>query len=78
MPKFRVEVEEKQTTTRQKWIDADSQEEARTLAEAEDWRTWEVTDEETDTSIVRIEQTDPEDRDEQLYWDSLYAKHSRI
>jgi hypothetical protein len=59
MPKFRIEVEERHTTTREKVIEAASAEEALLLAEQQDdWRTFTETGTDIDSRISNVELCD--------------------
>jgi hypothetical protein len=59
MPRYRVEITEKTSTTREQWFEAETPEEAQELAEAEDWRTWqEVGSTDVDTGVSMIEDAD--------------------
>ncbi len=54
MAKFTVVVLERVSTYRQKEIEAVSEEEARELAEADDWSTWETTYTDGDCAIEEV------------------------
>lgn len=56
MPKYRVEVHETVVTYRQKYYTADTEEAAKDMAEAEDWREWEVLEVAADSRIDFIEE----------------------
>jgi hypothetical protein len=59
MPKYRIEMREQVTTSRETWIDAPTASEARAIAEASDWREWsEIETPDTDCEIVAIEDED--------------------
>jgi len=53
--KFRVEIEETITTTRETWIEAESETEAEGIAESQDWRTYSEVDRSVSTHINLIE-----------------------
>lgn len=61
MPKFRVEVEERTTISREKWFTADDIDDARYQADREDWREWAEVDSTADTSIVHVEEVTDDD-----------------
>ncbi|HWK31091.1 MAG TPA: hypothetical protein VNR20_03305 [Terriglobales bacterium] len=56
MPKYRVEVEEREIVTREQWFEASSEAEARALAEEQDWRTFSEVDRDTQAEITIIEE----------------------
>jgi hypothetical protein len=56
MPRYRVEMEERHTTTREAWIEADTEEAARELADAQDWKTWSEVCRDTHSQIVEVEE----------------------
>lgn len=58
MTTYRVEVEETTVISREKFIEADSEDEARTLALEMDWRTWDGLETTTSAEIVRVENCD--------------------
>ena len=56
MPKFRVESNEMITISRETWIEAASVEEAQTIAEGQDWRTWSELHRDGQAEIVMVEE----------------------
>jgi hypothetical protein len=56
MATFRVEIEDRCTITREEWFEAATEEDARVLAEAEDWRTFSEVGRSTNCEIVLIEE----------------------
>lgn len=55
---YRVEIEEHVTTTRETYVEASSEEEARQVVEKMDWRTFNKVETSLDNSIVFVEKTD--------------------
>ena len=58
MPKYRIEVEERRTITRETWIEATDASEANEVAAFQDWRTWDEVGTDTDSRITLIEDAD--------------------
>ena len=56
MKTFRVVVYEHSTVYREKVFEAETEDEARELAEAEDWRSWEEIDSSSDCYIDSIDE----------------------
>lgn len=56
MAKYRVEVLEQTTTTREQWFTAESEDDARYQAEGENWDAWDVIDSHTDIGIEMVEE----------------------
>jgi len=56
--KCRIEAEEVTTITRETWIDAPTEADARRIADHQDWRTWSVINQTIDTGIVMVEPVD--------------------
>lgn len=54
--RYRVETVETTVITREQWYEAESENEARTLAEGDDWREWSEVDRTTSASIEFIEE----------------------
>lgn len=62
MPRFTVEVEETVTTFRRQTFTAATVDEARSKAEAEDWRAWpEIDSHNVDAAITDVYEVDPAD-----------------